>query len=233
MAGPKADRLQQKYGELMSRADAQATTAAILEAAASEDAGAEIDALGELLATNAPHGAAVLDALSEKPSVAADTLRAELLVWLARGDEMPSWKKKGRKEKPQLMETDEIGRRAAGLLDHDDPFIRGLAEWAIAIRRLWKLHATTPRLGLYDGREEELPLDYDDVLQLLACRPCLLVTPKRDRFANHNAVAETIRRLQTKNDTITWGAPEYINRFQADQHQLFLEWVNTSMPVAD
>ena len=100
-------------------------------------------------------------------------------------------------------------------------------------RRLWELHALAPRLGLYDGREGELPLDYDDVLQLLARKPCLLVAPKRDRFADHNAVAETIRSLRTKNDTITWDAPDDINRFQADQHQLFLEWVKALTPVAD
>ena len=82
-------------------------------------------------------------------------------------------------------------------------------------RRLWELHALAPRLGLYDGREDELPLDYDDVLQLLARRPCLLVTPKRDRFANHDAVAETVRRLQATRETITWHAPDDINRFQA------------------
>ena len=97
-------------------------------------------------------------------------------------------------------------------------------------RRLWKLHALLPRLGIYDGREDKLPLDYDDILQLHARRPCLLVTPRRDRFADHNAVAETIRSLRTRNDTITWHAPDDINRFQADQHKLFLEWVNTLTP---
>jgi alpha-beta hydrolase superfamily lysophospholipase len=100
-------------------------------------------------------------------------------------------------------------------------------------RRLWKLHALAPRLGLYDGREDELPLDYDDVLQLLARKPCLLVTPKRDRFADHEAVAETVRRVRANRDTIAWHAPDDINRFQADQHKLFLEWVDTMTPAAD
>jgi dienelactone hydrolase len=100
-------------------------------------------------------------------------------------------------------------------------------------RRLWNLHALAPRLGLYDGREDELPLDCDDVLQLLARKPCLLVTPKRDRFADHNSVGETIRSLRATSDTIAWHAPDDINRFQADQHRLFLEWVNSLKPGAD
>ena len=100
-------------------------------------------------------------------------------------------------------------------------------------RRLWKSHALAPRLGLYDGREDELPLDYDDVLQLLARRPCLLVTPKRNRFANHDAVAETICSLGTTGDTITWHAPDDVNRLQADHHKLFLEWVNSLTAAVD
>lgn len=76
----------------------------------------------------------VLQALAKEHSTQTDTLRAELLVWLCRGDETPGWKRRGRKERPQEMPTDELGRLAAALLDHSDPFVAGLAEWAIAIR---------------------------------------------------------------------------------------------------
>jgi hypothetical protein len=90
-----------------------------------------------------------------------------------------------------------------------------------------------PRPGLYEGLERALPLDYEDILQVLARRPCLLVTPKQDRFADHIAVAETIRGVRATGGTLTWQAPDDINRFQADQHQLFLEWVNTLTPGVD
>jgi pimeloyl-ACP methyl ester carboxylesterase len=36
------------------------------------------------------------------------------------------------------------------------------------IRRLWELHGLQPRLGMYDGRESELPYDFEDVLALVA-----------------------------------------------------------------
>jgi dienelactone hydrolase len=94
-----------------------------------------------------------------------------------------------------------------------------------ANRRLWELHALLPRLGIYQDRENELPLDYDDILPLVARRPCLLVTPKRDRFADHAAVAETIRSVQANSDNITWRATDDVNRFQSDQHKVFLDWV--------
>ncbi len=93
-----------------------------------------IDSLGEQIAVQAEQAAAVLDLLEQDASIEAVTLRADLLAWIARGDETPQWKRKGRDFKPETVETDEVGGRAAQLLDHPDPFVRGLAEWAIAIR---------------------------------------------------------------------------------------------------
>lgn len=93
-----------------------------------------IDELGEQIAVQREQAAAVLDLLEKDPSIEAATLRADLLVWMARGDETPQWKRKGRTFQPDTMATDELGRCAAKLLGHPDPFVRGLAEWALAIR---------------------------------------------------------------------------------------------------
>ena len=49
-------------------------------------------------------------------------------------------------------------------------------------RRLWELHGMQPLLGLFDGRESEMPFDYDDVLGLVLPKPCLVVTPQHDRL---------------------------------------------------
>ena len=38
-------------------------------------------------------------------------------------------------------------------------------------RRLWELHALAPRLGLYRGREDKIPLDYADILHVAAASP--------------------------------------------------------------
>ena len=93
-----------------------------------------IDSLGEQLAVQAGQAVEVLDLLEQDDSIEAATLRADLLIWMARGDETPSWKRKQRTSQPDTMDTDELGNRAAKLLNHTDPFIHGLAEWAIAIR---------------------------------------------------------------------------------------------------
>ncbi|MDB4794085.1 alpha/beta hydrolase [Pirellulaceae bacterium] len=92
-------------------------------------------------------------------------------------------------------------------------------------RRLWEEHALLPRLGLYQGNEENLPLDYDDILQRLAQNPCLVVTPARDRFADNQAVADTMAKLTQENRKLLWLSPDDTNRFQAEQHQIFINWI--------
>lgn len=56
------------------------------------------------------------------------------------------------------------------------------------LRRWWEWHALLPRLGLFDGREAEVPYDYTDVLRATAPRPLLIVAPTRDRDADFAAV---------------------------------------------
>ena len=106
-----------------------------------------IELLGEQIALQAEQAAVVLDLLEQDKSIEAATLRADLLTWVARGDETPSWKRKDRTFTPDTMDTDELGRRAAKLLDHPDPFLRGLAEWAIAIRLASEYECAEERVG--------------------------------------------------------------------------------------
>lgn len=58
--------------------------------------------------------------------------RAEWLLQQAIGEEKKSAKKDASARKTEL--TDVQAEEAATLLAHDDPFVRGIAEWALAIR---------------------------------------------------------------------------------------------------
>jgi dienelactone hydrolase len=91
-------------------------------------------------------------------------------------------------------------------------------------RRLWRDHALLPRLGLFADRPDVIPIDYDELLPLLAHKPCLIVTPRRDRFADHEAVANVLQSLGQQRDTLTWIAPDTSNRFQAEHHEMFVHW---------
>jgi pimeloyl-ACP methyl ester carboxylesterase len=99
------------------------------------------------------------------------------------------------------------------------------------IRRLWEWYGLLPRLGLYDGREKDLPYDMEDVLALIAPRPCLIVSPMHDREADLGdikACVETARavwRAMGAPDALTHRRPDDYNRFQGEQQAMFLDWI--------
>ena len=146
-AAAKGQAVEEKYQRLVATATPEQIAKEALAAANGDRANEELEALGKVLAVEAGKAAAVFEALAGDASVAAATVRAELLVAVARGDETPAWARKGRTTKPVEMTTDELGRRAAELLDHTDPFVRGLAEWAIAIRLGSEYECAEERVG--------------------------------------------------------------------------------------
>jgi hypothetical protein len=111
------------------------------------EVGKAIDEFGETIAVRPDDAEALIRMLSTAPSLDAVTLQAELLVWIARGDETPSWKLKKMKVRPRPMETERFGPLAGELLSHSDPFVRGLAEWAIAIRLHKEYECAEERVG--------------------------------------------------------------------------------------
>jgi dienelactone hydrolase len=65
-----------------------------------------------------------------------------------------------------------------------------------AMTRYSHLYGLIPRLGLYAGREAELPYDFDDLISLIAPRPVLVVQPQRDRDASPDDVRAAVQRAQ-------------------------------------
>lgn len=94
------------------------------------------------------------------------------------------------------------------------------------VRRLWLDHALLPKLGLYDGREREISYDYADLLTAIAPRPTLVVSPTRDRTANIEDVIACVARAQEQpGHAITHLMPDDVNRFQRDQQEYVLNWL--------
>ena len=99
------------------------------------------------------------------------------------------------------------------------------------IRRWWEWYSLLPRLGVYDGRESELPFDYDDLLAMVAPRPCLIVAPAHDREASPADVKACVEKARA-----VWqskGSPAGLslltsddyNRFQGPQQQIVADWL--------
>ena len=107
---------------------------------------ARIDTLGERIAVQSAQAAEVLDLLEQDGSIEAATLRGDLLVWIARGDETPRWKQKDRKFQPddyQAKLAKWMYRNMAANLTHmlDEPTAARLEtiawdEWQIVRKRL-------------------------------------------------------------------------------------------------
>lgn len=99
------------------------------------------------------------------------------------------------------------------------------------LQRLWSDHALLPKLGLFDGRESDLPYDYDDVIGLVAPRPCLIVSPQRDREADFDDVVACVNHVrkawaaQGRSDALIHRTPDDFNRFQRVQQDEVLAWL--------
>jgi len=97
------------------------------------------------------------------------------------------------------------------------------------IRRLWEWHHVVPKLGLYDNKEEKIPYDYDDVIQMIAPRKVLVYAPLRDRFTTPDDIVDCVEKAQTawtNKDNFESKNPDDICRFQKDQQDVVLEWLN-------
>ena len=119
--------LRGKYQELLQSQGAAGVVPLILAAFRDQDAEAEIEQLGQTLAASAEDAVTVLDALAGEKSVEAASVCAELLYATAarvggrRLTDEPGWRR--------------FAEKGTALLAHDDPFVRGIAAWAlIAVR---------------------------------------------------------------------------------------------------
>ncbi len=96
------------------------------------------------------------------------------------------------------------------------------------IRRLWEWHHVLPKLGLYHNRESEIPYDYDDVIGLISPRNVLIYSPLRDRFTDINDINNCIKKSRKswgENNGFQFLSPDDICRFQKDQHEIFIKWL--------
>lgn len=92
-------------------------------------------------------------------------------------------------------------------------------------------HALQPQLGLFQGRESELPYDFDDLLRLVAPRPCLVVAPRHDRDADPADIDRMIAAVRAAwsvgdaRTNLTYETPDDYNRFQGEQQEAFWKWL--------
>lgn len=102
------------------------------------------------------------------------------------------------------------------------------------IARYWKLYGTLPMLGIYDGSEASIPLDFDDILATIAPRPTLVVAPTRDMYATHADVIQAVDNahgvysLLKAEDKLTLQTPEGFHRFHPERQKQVVQWLKAT-----
>ena len=75
------------------------------------------------------------------------------------------------------------------------------------LQRYSHWHALLPRLGLFIGKENEVPFDVDELIDAIAPRPTLLYTPQNDADATYSDVAAVVAEAQKANKNLLNMAP--------------------------
>lgn len=103
--------------------------------------------------------------------------------------------------------------------DHDQQVTGGIRRW-------WEWHGLMPKLGLFHEKESSIPYDYVDILKSFGDRSCMIYSATRDRHVIPSGVAAAvIEAKEILGDKLHFIHAEDVNRFQSDQHQLFIEWL--------
>jgi cephalosporin-C deacetylase-like acetyl esterase len=91
------------------------------------------------------------------------------------------------------------------------------------VRHYSHIHGLMPRLGFFEGNEQNLPFDFDAALKLAAPRPILLIAPTLDRYARTADVVATVKPVAYKN--LTFETPLDFNRFRVKTQEHVLDWL--------
>lgn len=97
------------------------------------------------------------------------------------------------------------------------------------IRRWWRTHATSPRLGWYAGDESNIPVEWSDILSLIAPRPVHAFVPTADRFCDINGVTSIINGLVANGySNLTLSSPPGVNQLNSAARLDTIKWLQAA-----
>lgn len=94
------------------------------------------------------------------------------------------------------------------------------------------LYGLLPRLGFFVGNENRLPIDYSEIISVIAPRPLLVISPQLDRHANPDKVNRSMQEVNSvysllgaaKN--VAFKTPNEFNGFSATQQKEMVNWLD-------
>jgi hypothetical protein len=102
---------------------------------------------------------------------------------------------------------------------------------AEGVRHYSHLHGLLPRLGAFYGSEQRLPVDYDEILSMVAPRPLYVHAPTLDRFNPVEDVKTAVEKtrqvygLYGKEAELTLDTPVDFNLFDNPQQKPVYDWL--------
>jgi len=89
------------------------------------------------------------------------------------------------------------------------------------------LYGLIPRLGLFKGKEQTLPYDFNDLLQMIMPRKALVVQPLRDRDADPDAVRKAVKSVPGT----TLHEPDDYGRLTNSTQDKAIDWLINNFPL--
>lgn len=99
------------------------------------------------------------------------------------------------------------------------------------IRRLWDWHALQPVLGFYDGKEDQLPFDMDDVMSEVGTTPMLIYQQSFDRTNDAAAVAKLVTSAKAAGANVSLVTAETVNLLNDAAHTSIIEWLKVQSNI--
>lgn len=101
------------------------------------------------------------------------------------------------------------------------------------IRHYYQLHGgLIPRLGFFAGKEQRIPVDFEEVLSCIAPRPLMIIAPKHDRdhtfqsVQNIMSTVEEVYKNMHKSGNLTLDEPNTFNHFTSQMQIKVAEWLS-------
>jgi cephalosporin-C deacetylase-like acetyl esterase len=93
------------------------------------------------------------------------------------------------------------------------------------------LYGLLPRLGFFVGHEENIPVDFPEIISMIAPRPLFVISPELDRHADFESVkntmegVENIYSLYDASGHLSFDTPFDFNRFCPSQREDIVNWI--------
>lgn len=93
------------------------------------------------------------------------------------------------------------------------------------------LYGLLPRLGFFVGNESKIPVDFPEIISVIAPRPLLVISPELDRHADLKQVTDGIQEVASvyslfdASKNLQFKTPHEFNKFTSSQQTELLDWL--------